>query len=42
MKKFTGAVVISAVALFGGAFVGAPAHAADPTVVHYGRPTAVH
>jgi len=33
MKKFTGAVVISAVALFGGAFVGAPAHAADPTVV---------
>ena len=34
MKKFTGAVVISAVALFGGVFVGAPAQAADaPTVV---------
>ena len=33
MKKFTGAVVISAVALFGGAIVGAPAHAADPATV---------
>jgi hypothetical protein len=33
MKKFTGAVVISAVALFGSAIVGAPAQAADPTLV---------
>ena len=34
MKKFTGAVVISAVALLGGAVVGVPAQAADtPTVV---------
>ena len=34
MKRFTGAVVISAVALFGGVFVGAPAQAADaPTLV---------
>ena len=33
MKKLTGAVVITAVALFGGATVGAPAQAADPTVV---------
>lgn len=33
MKKFTGAVVISAAALFGGAIVGVPAHAADPATV---------
>ncbi len=33
MRKFTGAVVISAAALFGGAIVGAPAQAADPTLV---------
>ena len=33
MKKFTGAVVISAVALLGGAVVGVPAHAADPATV---------
>ena len=33
MKKFTGAVVISAVALLGGAVLGVPAHAADPATV---------